>query len=183
MKNNLQVIGSLLALQKRELPAEQRAVLRFPEDRVNAMSAAYRASYAVSEIGQVPIGNVVREVSHRLQTSGDARNVRFDLDFTGGELDIDLDTAVSIAMLLAELLPSYADSGDRTGSTVRIKLVATPDSVTIAIKGHPSTERQTFHLGKRFVQAYLRQLSATLDEGTPGETLFEAPFPRHSRTA
>jgi two-component sensor histidine kinase len=178
VKNNLQVIGSLLALQKRELPADQRAVLRFPEDRVNAMSAAYRASYAVSEIGQVPIGNVVREVSHRLQTSGDARNVRFDLDFSGGELDIDLDTAVSVAMLLAEILPAYADSGDRTASIVRIRLAATPETVVIAIHGDPSTERQTFHLAKRFIQAYLRQLGATMDETRPGETVIEAPFPR-----
>jgi two-component sensor histidine kinase len=183
VKNNLQVIGSLLALQKRELPQDQRAVLRFPEDRVNAMSAAYRASYAVSEIGQVPIGNVVREVSHRLQTSGDARNVRFDLDFSGSDNEVDLDTAVSIAMLLAEILPAYADSAERTQTPVKVTLKASPDRVSLLIRGHASTERQSFHLAKRFIQAYLRQLNATLDEATPGETLIEAPFPRPTRPA
>ena len=177
VKNNLQVIGSLLALQKRELAADQRAVLRFPEDRVNAMSAAYRASYAVSEIGQVPIANVVREVSHRLQASGDARNVRFDLDFRGGELEVDLDTAISIAMLLAEILPAYADSGDRDATPVSIALSATPQTLSLAIKGSLTTERQSFHLARRFINAYLRQLNATIDETKPGETLIEAPFP------
>jgi two-component sensor histidine kinase len=178
VKNNLQVIGSLLALQKRELAPDMRAVLRFPEDRVNAMSAAYRASYAVSEIGQVPIDNVVREVAHRLQASGEGRNVRFDLDTSGGDMEIDLDTAVSIAMLMAEILPAYADSSERTGSPVRIRLAATPHSLVLHVKGHPTTERQTFHLARRFIQAYLRQLNARLDESVSGETLVEAPFPR-----
>jgi two-component sensor histidine kinase len=181
VKNNLQVIGSLLALQKRELPADHRDVLRFPEDRVNAMSAAYRASYAVSEIGEVPIGNVVREVSHRLQSSGDARLARFELEFSGAELEIDLDTAVSIAMLLAEILPAYADSGDRTGVPVNIRLAATSDELTLVIRGHPGTKRQSFHLAARFIQAYLRQLGATLDESSPGETVIKAPFPAAGR--
>jgi two-component sensor histidine kinase len=177
VKNNLQVIGSLLALQKRELPPDHRDVLRFPEDRVNAMSAAYRASYAVSEIGLVPIGNVVREVAHRLQSSGDTRLARFELEFSGAELEIDLDTAVSIAMLLAEILPAYADSGDRTGLPVNIRLAATPGDLVLAIRGHPSTKRHNFHLATRFIQAYLRQLGATMEEASPGETVVRAPFP------
>jgi two-component sensor histidine kinase len=177
VKNNLQVIGSLLALQKRELTPEQRAVLRFPEDRVNAMSAAYRASYAVSEIGQVPIGNVVREVAHRLQTSGDGKPVRFDLDFTGAELEVDLDTAVSIAMLMAEILPAYADASERTAVPVRIALVATTQRFSLLIDGPDGVERQTLHLGRRFIQAYLRQLNAQMEE-TRTATRIEAPFPR-----
>jgi hypothetical protein len=125
----------------------------------------------------VPIGNVVREVAHRLQSSGDARLARFDLEFSGAELEIDLDTAVSLAMLLAEILPAYADSGDRTGAPVALRLAATPQTLTIIIRGHPGTKRQSFHLAKRFIQAYLRQLGATMEEPSPGETIISAPFP------
>ena len=177
VKNNLQVIGSLLALQKRELPVDQRMILRFPEDRVNAMSAAYRASYAVSEIGQVPIGTVVREVAHRLQASGNSRHVSYNLKFHGGELEVDLDTAVSIAMLMAEILPAYTDAAERTGRTIEIDLEASADSLVVVVRGPVGEERHSFSLGRRFIQAYLRQLDASIDETVSGETRIEGPFP------
>jgi len=59
-----------------------------------------------------------------------------------------------------------------------VSLAATPERFTLEIKGHPSTARQGFHLARRFIQAYLRQLNATIDESRPGETLIEGPFPR-----
>ncbi|MDQ0467190.1 sensor histidine kinase [Labrys wisconsinensis] len=177
VKNNLQVIGSLLALQKRELGLEERAILRFPEDRINALSAAYRASYAVSELGHVPIGHVVREVAHRLQAGADGGQASFAYDFTGEELEIDLDTSVSIAMLLAEILPAYADAAIRSGAVVFIALDASPQTLRLEIRGSERTERLSGPLSRRFVQAYLRQLGATLDEHTPGRTAIEAPFP------
>jgi two-component sensor histidine kinase len=187
VKNNLQVIGSLLALQKRELPVDQRMILRFPEDRVNAMSAAYRASYAVSEIGQVPIGTVLREVAHRLQSSGDSRHVSYSLKFHGGELEVDLDTAVSIAMLMAEILPAYTDAAERTGHTIEIDLQASLDSLVVVVRGPVGKERQAFSLGRRFIQAYLRQLDASIDESVSGETRIAGPFPtpakRHAEKA
>jgi two-component sensor histidine kinase len=181
VKNNLQVIGSLLALQKRELPADQRVILRFPEDRVNAMSAAYRASYAVSEIGQVPIGTVVREVAHRLQSSGDSRHASFNLTFAGGETEVDLDTAVSVAMLMAEILPAYTDAAERTGHVVEIDLRANPDHLAIVIRGPVSEERHAFMLGRRFIKAYLRQLDAEIDESVAGVTRIQGPFPLPDR--
>jgi two-component sensor histidine kinase len=141
------------------------------------MSAAYRASYAVSEIGQVPIGTVLREVAHRLQASGDSRHVSYSLKFQGGELEVDLDTAVSIAMLMAEILPAYTDAAERTGRTIEIDLQASPECLVLIVRGPVGEERQAFSLGRRFIQAYLRQLDASIDETVSGATTISGPFP------
>lgn len=176
VKNNLQVIGSLLSLQSREVPTKDREVLRFPTDRVNAMSAAYRASYAVQEGGQASIESVLREVAQRLQAANGPGGL-IELDLIGGDLTIHLDDAITLAMLLAEILPAFVDAGVRTGQPIDLALSASSERLEIRIKG-PEVDRKSLQISKRFMQAYLKLLGGVLDERWPDETRIEAPFPK-----
>lgn len=163
VKNNLQVIGSLLALQRRHLPEAQRHVLRFPEDRVNAISAVYRAAYAQSEEGRIDVDMVVKEVVGRLQM-GMRSSAQLDLTADTGGAQVDLDTAVALAMLLAELLPPRLDQAVAAGEKIDLLLTRSGSDLIIdmpldAVKGEYAG------LSSRFAEAYLRQLSARADEG------------------
>jgi hypothetical protein len=55
------------------------------------------------------------------------------------------------------------------------------------VRGPVGKERQAFSLGRRFIQAYLRQLDASIDESVSGETRIAGPFPtpakRHAEKA
>ncbi len=167
VKNNLQVISSLLALQKRQLPAEQRRILRFPEDRINAMSAAYRTSYSQSETGRVSIGRVCEEVVARLSASGSeggGRTADVKLTMMGAEGHVDLDTAIALSMLLAEVLPRFVDGSVASGEPASLVLDVTQDAAAIDIEGVRADAVIEDRLSERFVAAFLRQLGATMED-------------------
>lgn len=163
VKNNLQVIASLLALQKRSLPDDQKAILRFPEDRVNAMSAAYRVAYAHSEAGRVDIAVVLHEVVSRLETavSTGRPNVKMEFDTQGHQ--VDLDTAIPIAMLLAEIVPAIFDKAASSSETVDISAGIAGPNLMIEIVGDHAGPDIAGGLSRRFVSAYMRQLSASYE--------------------
>jgi two-component sensor histidine kinase len=50
VKNNFQIIVSLMNLRKRMLPPERREDIRFVEEHVQSMSVAYRHVYATGSI-------------------------------------------------------------------------------------------------------------------------------------
>ncbi|WP_069305748.1 sensor histidine kinase [Methylobrevis pamukkalensis] len=183
VKNNLQVIASLLSLQKRALPPDQRGILRFPEERVNAMSAVYRTTYANSETGSVSLGPVIREVIGRLQDVCGASRATLDLSIAGEDVRVHLDAAVPVAMLLAELLPDYLDGAVRTGIAVVVNVEITPTLLVIDISGSPEVQQHFFKLSRRFVESYLRQLDARMDESTPGHVRIDCPLDAHRADA
>jgi two-component sensor histidine kinase len=61
VKNNLQIIVSLMNVQKRMLPQERRGEIRFLEEHVQSMAAAYRVVYASGELTKVSIDELIRE--------------------------------------------------------------------------------------------------------------------------
>uniref|UniRef100_UPI003BA8A120 sensor histidine kinase n=1 Tax=Stappia sp. TaxID=1870903 RepID=UPI003BA8A120 len=177
IKNTLQMITSLIAMQRREagLP-EERAVLRIALERVLAISSAYRVSYASSEGTDVPIEALVREVVETLREPAMISHGRVHI--TADKLahaTIDLDRAIPLAFILAELLPPRFDA------------LAPGEAVTIAVRGGERIElaisggggnsdtldefAEETPLRSRLIRAYLHQLQATYETGETGSCL------------
>lgn len=123
VKNNFQVIASLLALQKRALGAHDRAVLRYSEDRVQAMATAYRVSYASGEIGDVGVGKLLQELLTYLRQSSEATAHLLHGDFDVGDAEVDLDTAIPLSLLLIEIMTPIVDQARQSGrmATLRVR--------------------------------------------------------------
>ncbi len=164
VKNNLQVLTSMLALQRRHLPESERPVLRFPEDRVNALSAAYRAAYAHSEVGDIDAAVVITDVIARLQVGAIAPDLSLDVDIAIGDALLNLDRAVALAMLLAELLPPRFDRAARSGNVMTVRGYIDGESMVIDVPAEADGDPKLDALSQRFVEAYLRQLFATMEE-------------------
>ncbi len=162
VKNNLQVLTSMLALQRRHLPEAERPVLRFPEDRVNALSAAYRAAYAHSEVGDIDAAVVITDVIARLQVGAISPDLMLDVDVAIGDVVLNLDRAVALAMLLAEVLPPRFDSAARTGRRMMVLGRREGDTMVLDVPADADGDPNLDALSQRFVEAYLRQLSATM---------------------
>ena len=177
IKNTLQMITSLIAMQRREaqLP-EERAILRIAQERVLAISSAYRVSYASSEGTDVPIEALVREVVETLREPAMISHgrVRISADKLA-HATIDLDRAIPLAFILAELLPPRFDA------------LAPGEAVSIAVRGGERIELAISGgrgvcdtldgfvaetpLRSRLVRAYLHQLHATYETRDEGACL------------
>lgn len=167
IKNTLQMIASLLAMQRRDAESpEEHAVLRVALERVLSISAAYRVSYASNEGTDVAVEGLVREVVETLREPARiSRNaVRIFAD-DATETMIDLDRAIPLAFILAELLPHRFDRL-QPGEVIDIH-VGGGKSILIRISGGSAddavldeTDGSTV-LRSRLVRAYLGQLAAT----------------------
>jgi two-component sensor histidine kinase len=178
VKNNFQMIASLLALQRRELPQRLRTLLRVPEDRVLAMAAAYKASYATGEIGLVSAADLLRDIAAQLRQSFGtaAPAVRIE----GGEEPVwlDLDQAVPLGLLVSEILSAAMERVDSENSPVSVK-ISRPEPGAVHLE--VSSERiadvipQT-GLAARLVSAYRTQIGATLSPLNDDLVLIDMPM-------
>src|ERR1700678_1085014 len=62
VKNNFQIIVSLMNLRKRMMPPERREDIRFIEEHVQSMSVAYRHVYATGSIVDVSLSDLIIDV-------------------------------------------------------------------------------------------------------------------------
>jgi HAMP domain-containing protein len=70
VKNNFQVIASLLSLHKKGLPRERWEEIRFLEEHVQAMAIAYRTAFATGDASGVPLVQMIGEVLTALRETG-----------------------------------------------------------------------------------------------------------------
>ncbi len=161
VKNNFQMIASLLALQRQEAPETLSAVLRAPEDRVRAMAAAYKVSYASGEISHVGVAELIRDVAAQARHSGGGRSFEVSAHFPEEVFEVDLDRAVSLALLLTELLGAAATAGQSATVTAS----ASPDGrLALTIADPPPGWLPQAGLSFRLIRAYADQLSTKIEE-------------------
>ncbi|PTW62942.1 two-component sensor histidine kinase [Breoghania corrubedonensis] len=172
IKNTLQMIASLLGMQRREAKrASDKAVLRVALERVQGISAAFRVSYATNEGTDVGLEDLVREVVDALREPCrlTASRVRFSVD-DPHRTTIVLDKAIPLAFILAELLPPRFDVL-LPGEAVSVSIVG-GQIARLHISGPPGYAEVTYGdpespLTTRLMRAYLGQLSADFEvEGT-----------------
>jgi two-component sensor histidine kinase len=169
VKNNFQMIASLLALQRRELPSRLRTLLRVPEDRVLAMASAYKASYATGEIGRVSLLDLLRDIAAQLRQSFGLAAPVLKLRAEAEAVWLDLDRAVPLGLLVSEILSAALDRDHASARPMEIaiqRVEAGGMRVEITSEGL-SDAVPTMGLAARLVRAYQAQLGATLD--TVGE--------------
>lgn len=197
VKNNFQVIASLLSLQKRSAPAGVKngssasddEGLRFIDDHVQAMSIAYRVGYSSGDLGEAPPAELIHDVIDCLRRSaGLTENDIIEDPAAAGYL-VDLDRALGITLYFAATLPPYLDAVAKTppgedrpkvhiNSTISTTEDAPPSAVLkLQFSLIPPREVTPSPLQERLARAYIRQLDATLvPPSVEGELTILAPL-------
>jgi two-component sensor histidine kinase len=161
VKNNFQVITSLLSLHKKSLPAERQSDIRFIEDHIQSMAVAYRVAYDSNDIASVRLGELLYNVVDSLREVASVPSQQIALTLDGGTLKIGLDKAISLGLYLAALLPPRLDRLTASGKIVRIGVHVEQRSILLSVSGDDAALESPSTLRRRLVQAYIRQLKAT----------------------
>lgn len=123
VKNNLQVIASLLSLQANNTAAsETRAALVESQGRVRSMALLHQLLYEHQSFAHVDLGDYLRELARHAITSTEVVNVNVEFDLT--PLKLDLHRAVPCGLLVNELLTNACKHAfpDGRAGTVRLEL-------------------------------------------------------------
>jgi two-component sensor histidine kinase len=125
VKNNLQVISSLLALQAGSAadPAT-RAVLNESRDRVRSMALIHEKLYQTGDQRGVSFAGYMRDLAAHLRHSYAGNSPAVELEIDVDDVVLDMDVSVPCGLIVNELLSNalkYAFPGGRAG-TVSISL-------------------------------------------------------------
>ncbi|NMG41373.1 PAS domain-containing protein [Chelativorans sp. ZYF759] len=174
VKNNLQMIASLVIMQSRSIKdPDTRDSLKAMLARVEALSTAHRRLYQTKDTTSFDLGDFIRDLVGDLVSAfgEDGLDLRLELE----PIDMAADKAAPIALIINELVTNALKHAfdDRKGGTLGIS-VSRPDGVLrIEVsddgKGMNGTvDKSSF--GLRLVNSLARQIQADIEwlENGPG---------------
>ena len=175
VKNNLQVIASLLNLQASRIRVpEARAEFQAARDRVRALATLHRHLYADGELHTINMRSFLIELCGQLfQAMGETEGARIQMQIDAPELRMSSDQAVPLALIVTEAVTNsvrYAFPGGRAGkiSVVlsdregELDLMISDDGIGIPA-GKAETEAGTRDgIGLQLIRGFSRQLGASL---------------------
>ena len=162
VKNNFQIIVSLMHLRKRAVETPDRDDMRFIEEHIQSMSAAYRLVYDTTSMVDVSLSALVLDVSTGLRNIAVLPEEQTAVRFSGPESRIGLDHAVALSLFLAVLLPPSLDLSRTTGGSVTVEVAVGDGIVDLATTADGFAPPPLDSLRSRLITAYSAQLDGTL---------------------
>ncbi len=186
VKNNLQVVSSLMKLQARAaVDADLQVAFEECQNRIQSMALIHEQLYESVDFADVDFPEYIRQLAQRLFRSYEVNPGRVELYTDIGAVRLGVDIAVPCGLILNELLSNslkYAFPGDRPGSvTIRVEKMK-DESVLMTISdsgvGLPPDVGfwNTKTLGLRLVRLLVRQLDGEIALGGPPGTEFRIRF-------
>ena len=194
VKNNLQIISSLLNLQADQVQdAAVLELLAVTRNRVGAMALLHENLYQSESLARLNLPEYVKSLcAHLLRAAGPIRaRVQLECHVEPGTISLELDQAVPCGLLLNELVTNalkHAFPGERCGC-IRVTLErATPQTVglTVADDGVGLSvtldPRSTSSLGLQLVSLLTQQLHGTVNFERGQGTAVHILFPNSAET-
>jgi two-component sensor histidine kinase len=167
VKNNLQIVMSLLSLQAGKLrdPAAQTA-LRQAQVRVNALALVHRTLYEIENLDRVDLQHLLKDLVHQIHDAlgGTRRDITLETEFVSRQVTSDI--AVPLTLFTVEALTNafkHAFPVGGGGGTIRITLKPTSDAklkLEISDDGTGRDhEAEPVGIGSRLIQAFAQQVN------------------------
>ncbi|MFA4825572.1 MAG: PAS domain S-box protein [Methanoregula sp.] len=172
VKNNLQIIISLVNLQMRQIDDKRlKQVMAETQNRVRAMSLVHEKLYQSEDISRIDLANYTRFLVTQLFSfyGVDTRQVTLNIDI--GKIRLDINTAIPLGLIINELASNalkHAFPDGRTG-TLSITVIEKGTTLLLTVKndgvGVPADFdwRNTESLGLRLVISLVEQLDGTIE--------------------
>ncbi len=175
VKNNLQVISSLINMQLRELSgtgeSRERDALRSCQRRVQAIALVHEKLYQTENYAQVPFSAYAASLAASIFESTGVSPAVVKLVLAIEEFDLAVDKAIPCGLILNELISNalkHAFPDERRG-VIRVELVKVDRNtadLSVADDGQGMTEpldiTRSKSLGMRLVSTLARQLRGKL---------------------
>jgi len=134
VKNNMQIISSLLGLQAREIKDERfQAAFEESRSRINSMALVHEQLYRIGEYTQIDFCDYIDQLASTLFNMYLVEPGQIKLEIDAEEVYLDLDKAIPCGLLLNELITNslkYAFPNGRKGK-LWIKLVPDKDKMVL----------------------------------------------------
>jgi two-component sensor histidine kinase len=195
VKNNLQIITSLISLQKGGLTdPHSAAALTVTENRIRAMCLIHEQVYRAQELGLIALGPYLQELCQHLSIVFGEQSSHVWLSVEADDIVLPVDRAVPCGLIANELVSNAYEHGFPAGRSgqIRIKAARTQAPgvpglegarVRLSVADDGAALPQSFDvhvptsMGLQIVNSLVAQLKGTIEVRTDGMKEFAIEFP------
>ncbi|MCK4764833.1 MAG: response regulator [Candidatus Aminicenantes bacterium] len=188
VKNNLQVINSLLSLQANQLKdRESAAILREIRNRVFSIALVHEKLYESEDLTNINFGEYIHTLTANLLETFPPGPPAVKLEMITDDLFLQVDKAIPCALIVNELVINalkYAFIDGRQGEiSIELKTAAAGEEVALMVTDNGPGLPDAFDienvetLGMQIIRALVGQLHGSLRIDTSKGTKFTLRFP------
>jgi len=187
VKNNLQVISSLLRLQARSaISAELKTALRESENRIGTIALLHQLLYQSRDIVEISLRSYIEQLCSNILKTFEVGD-KVSLDVCGEDTQVDLNVALPCGLLVTEIVTNSVKHAFPEGlkGSVRAELKLTqPDMIELLIGDdgigfeESKVRRSRRSLGIRLIRQLISQLKASMEKLQSSGTTYRILFPR-----
>jgi PAS domain S-box-containing protein len=186
VRNNLQLISSLLMLQSEEYPDERTATaLRTSRNRIQSMAVIHETLYQCDYLANIDLADCIRNlVDHLAHTYDvDADTITTEVDV--GQVTLSADLVVQCGLIINELVSNAFKHAFPAGRTGTLSVAVYPDGndnviLTISDNGVSLPPEVSLpkadSLGLQLVHMLIQQLAAEIEVDRSAGTTFKIRF-------
>jgi len=185
VKNNLQIISSLLSLQSGYIEDQQTlGILKTGENRVASMALIHEQLYQSEDLAKIDLVDYIQNLVANLFSSYDVNSQQINLHLNIGNILLCLDVAIPCGLIINELISNslkHAFPNSKKGN-IYIEMYTINEQYCLNIRddgvGLPQyiDPNNTDSLGLQIVAALTQQLEGSLKINSNNGTEFQIKF-------
>src|SRR4030095_902107 len=173
VKNNLQVVSSLLKLQSgyvKDNPSYD--ILLDSQNRVRSMALVHQKLYQSKDFSQIDFSEYLKQLTVHLSHAFKPKNHDVEIEIKAGKVNLSIDHAIPCGLIINELVSNslkYAFTETKPGK-IKIELLESKDntfSLTVSDNGIGLPEnidfRKTTSLGLQLVNTLVGQIDGSIE--------------------
>ncbi|MGB7394145.1 MAG: sensor histidine kinase [Pricia sp.] len=174
VKNNLQVVASLLSLQSSFIKDEKMKMLfRYSQYRINSMGIVHEMLYKSNDLNRIDYGAYIKELVQTLIVSMKGNKSKIQLVTDVNEIYLNIDTSIPLGLIINEIITNSLKYGfpDREEGTITVsmsKLSAFSYKLNIGDNGTGIPDhinfRNTKSLGLKLIHKLALQLKGNIEK-------------------
>jgi two-component sensor histidine kinase len=194
VKNNLQIITSLLNMQQRAMTDDTaKAALSDTRQRITALALIYRQLYQGSDLRLVEVRPFLEELLAQLLTGGGPRTHPVRTEVVSDEMGLDPDKIAPFALFLVEAVTNALKHAfPERGGHISVRFTRGEHEARLEIRDDgvgTTPEAAARGVGSTLMTAFARQLRGRAEiersgeSGTTARLIFPIPGPHHEGEA
>jgi PAS domain S-box-containing protein len=190
VKNNLQVVSSLIGLQAKNVKHDlTAAMLKQSADRIKAMALLHEKLYQSKDLARIDFNEYIRSLVEHLQFGYGASPGKITITMKVDNVFLDVDTAIPCGLIINELISNaliHAFPNDRSGE-ISISFRQEQNEIILIIAdngiGFPANLdfKKTSSLGLQLVVTLTDQLMGRMSLDQSNWTMFTLQFLRPTK--
>ena len=169
VKNNLQLVSSLLTLQGRSVDSDSAIqAIKEGQTRVRSMALIHQDLYHKESLTEIGVKGYVEKLTSELFATYRIDTNLISLSMDVDDMELDVDTLIPLGLIINELLTNslkYAFPAEREGSLL-VSLSKSDNQIELVVKddgvGYDPTEVRDDSFGSTLIAALTEQLEGVI---------------------